>query len=101
MEGSDSSAGARLSRGDVGSKPLRHRSFRLLVESPEPDGNGDIVPQEESISFMRPDFKKLGNAKQKILKRLAELKLPGGDSGWAQLCRDALQFKEIGNGADE
>jgi hypothetical protein len=72
-----------------------------LVESHEPDCNGDVVPQEESISFMRPDFKKLGNAKQKILKRLAELKLPGGDSGWAQLCRVALQFKEIGNGTDE
>jgi len=72
-----------------------------LVESHEPEGNGEIVPQEESISFMRPDFKKLGNAKQKILKRLAELKLAGGDSGWAQLCCDALQFKEIGNGADE
>jgi len=72
-----------------------------LVELHEPDDDGDVASREDSFSFMRADFRILGSAKQRILKRLAEMKLPGGDSGWAQLCRDALQFKEIGDAADE
>ena len=49
---------------------------------------------------MRPDFRKLGRAKQRILKRLAEMKLPEGPDGWVELCSDKLKFQEIGAGGD-
>jgi hypothetical protein len=65
-----------------------------LVEPPDEE---DAAPQEDSFSFMRADFKKLGRTKQKILKRLAEMKLPEGASGRVQLCGDAVQFEEIGD----
>jgi hypothetical protein len=49
-------------------------------------------PENESYSFIRPGFQQLGRAKQMILKRMAERQLPGGEDGWAVLCRDARRF---------
>jgi hypothetical protein len=68
-----------------------------LVEPPDEE---DPATREDSFSFMRDDFKKLGRAKQKILKRLAEMKLPEEVSGRVQLCSDAVQFEEIGIAGD-
>lgn len=72
-----------------------------LVEPPEPHDGEEAPPRQDSISFMSPGFKNLGRAKQMILKRLAETKLPEGPPGWVQLCSDALQFKEIGTDGDK
>jgi hypothetical protein len=79
----------------VGSFSAYIKDLDLAHES---DGDGSAAPPEDSISFMRPDFQKLGSkAKQAVLKRLTAMNLPGGDDGWAHLCRAAIQFKEIGN----
>jgi hypothetical protein len=94
---------------DLAAGEIIAASFRVyikdldLVEPPEPHDDEDAPPQEDSFSFkfMRSDFKKLGRAKQKILKRLAEMKLSEGPHGWVQLCSDALQFKEIGADDDK
>jgi hypothetical protein len=49
-------------------------------------------PANQSYSFNRPGFQQLGRAKHMILKRMAECQLPGGENGWAMLCRDGRQF---------
>lgn len=59
-------------------------------EDNEPAGEGQ--PENESYSFIRPGMKKLGAAKEKILKRMAEMRLPGGAEGWSVLCQDARRF---------
>jgi hypothetical protein len=90
-----------LAAGDVLTASFRVYIKDLdLVEPPETDGDEEARPQDESFSFMRPDFRKLGRAKQRILKRLAEMKLPEGPDGWVELCSDKLKFQEIDAGGD-
>ena len=65
-----------------------------LTESEDEDNEsvGEGQPENESYSFIRPGMKKLGAAKEKILKRMTEMQLPGGAEGWSVLCRDARRF---------
>jgi hypothetical protein len=52
----------------------------------------------QSISFLfprPPEGEKFSEAKKRILARLAQLALPNGDDGWAELCSDGRVFKKL------
>lgn len=92
----------QLAAGDV--LRVRFSVYVMDLEVAEADDASAVeegAPEADSLSFLRVGFKKLGPAKQKILKRIAEMQLPGGDTGLAILATDELRFDLAAIGAEE
>lgn len=84
----------QLAPGDV----IQIRFLVYLMDLEIVEAETAVEPREnqqdaDSLSFLRVGFRTLGHAKQKILKRIAEMQLPGGEKGLAVLASDQLRFE--------
>lgn len=84
----------QLAPGDI----IRVRFIVYVMDLEIVEAETAAEPKEnqqdaDSLSFLRVGFKTLGQARQKILKRIAEMQLPGGEKGLAVLASDELRFE--------
>lgn len=85
-------------------------NFKIYVKDLEPVEEGQVVKENDQVenigqthSLIMHRFSNLSIAKQKVLKRLAGMQIPGGENGWLVICQDELSFmafsdREISNG---
>lgn len=91
-----------LAPGDIiGARFLVYIMDLEDIEGDETDVDEECAPEADSLSFLRVGYKRLGSAKQKILKRIAQMQLPGGERGMAILATDELQFDTVAKDVSE